>query len=114
MADGSRGRHPVRLLIAALAGIAFVAALRLSRTPRLRPREPEAPPAIARVRAQLALEPVLAAEAALQRDPNDPQARLRLADACAATGDPVGAALALYPLVGAGVGRAGSSAEVPT
>src|SRR5207249_1369634 len=56
-------------------------------------------PLIASVRRQLGLAPVLAAEEALSARPNDPQLRLRLANACAATGDPVGAALALEPLL---------------
>src|SRR5438552_15006345 len=108
MADSSRGRRPVRLLIVALAGVAFVTVLRLSRMTLPRTQAPEASPVIARVRAQLALEPVLAAEAAVQRAPNDPPTRLRLADACAASGDPVGAALALYALVEGGAGNRGS------
>jgi tetratricopeptide (TPR) repeat protein len=60
---------------------------------------PTASGIIDQVRAQLTLAPVLAAETALRARPNDPAARIRLADACAATGDPVGAALALAPIV---------------
>src|SRR5262249_42882795 len=56
---------------------------------------------IVQLRSQLALGPVLAAEEALQRYPADPRARVRLAEACSSAGDPVGTALALYPLVAA-------------
>jgi tetratricopeptide (TPR) repeat protein len=67
------------------------------------PRQPRAqaadPPVVVDLRAQLSLGPVLAAEAALRTNPDDPAARERLAESCARGGDPVGAALALYPLV---------------
>lgn len=53
---------------------------------------------LAEVRTQLGLAPVLEAERALLARPDDRGARQRLADACAASGDPVGEALALYPL----------------
>src|SRR6266849_521609 len=86
-------------VLAAVAGITL-AALLLFRASLLAPRPPGPPAVIARVRSQLALGPVLAAEEALRRSPSDPQVRLRLARACADSGDPAGAALALFPLVG--------------
>src|SRR5438093_5087197 len=90
-------RRPIRLLIAALIALTVAASYYRYRFER---RRAEAPgPLIASVRRQLGLAPVLAAEEALSARPNDPQLRLRLANACAATGDPVGAALALEPLL---------------
>lgn len=83
---------------AALGGVAVLAAagaLALSWSPRGASRTPGL---IAEARTALALEPVLAAEAALRRSPQDLQARLRLAAACEQAHDPAGAALALYPL----------------
>jgi tetratricopeptide (TPR) repeat protein len=92
----SPARPLIRRLLAVVAGSALVVLLLLYRAAILG-HSPA--PAIARVRAQLALGPVLSAEAALQRSPNDPSARLRLARACSDSGDPAGAALALYALV---------------
>jgi tetratricopeptide (TPR) repeat protein len=91
------------VLLAAAAGIALAAALLRARAPGVTPAADHGrdrtgvPTCIQQVRGQLALAPVLAAEEALQRSPDDRQTRLRLADACA--GDPVGAALALSPLL---------------
>src|SRR5438876_2322321 len=92
-----RGRPSIRLPAILFAGLILIAAALGYRSKR-RPAGPTVP-LIARVRGQLALAPVLAAEAALQARADDPRLRLRLADACAGTGDPAGAALALYPLV---------------
>ena len=75
-------RPSVRPVLAAVAGMTLAALLFLFRASHLAPRHLEAPAVIARVRSQLALGPVLAAEEALRRSPNDPQARLRLASAC--------------------------------
>lgn len=94
-------KRPAGLLLVAVAGT-ILAAVVLSRAARLTsrplPERAAVPPVIARVRDQLALAPVLAAETALQRSPDDPPARLRLAGVCATADDPVGAALALHPL----------------
>src|SRR4051794_36445526 len=104
--------HRVRLLLAALVLLALVAVLRHAGTRR--PRLPDPRSALLLdVRRQLALDRVLAAEAALLQAPDDPQVRLRLADACAASGDPVGAALALAPLVEAGVGDSDTGTAGP-
>jgi tetratricopeptide (TPR) repeat protein len=97
MADGVCTRRFL-LLIAALTGITLAAARFRARRPDS-PAPPAEPPIVARLRAELKLGPVLAAEAALQQRPGDPAARLHLADLCAASGDPVGVALALFPLV---------------
>jgi predicted Zn-dependent protease len=50
------------------------------------------------LRSELGLAPVLSAEREMLARPEDPERRFQLAAACAAAGDPVGAALALYPL----------------
>lgn len=93
-----RLRPSVRLLAGATAGTALAALLLLFGASLLAPWHHEAPAAIARVRAELALGPVLAAEAALRRQPDEPEVRLRLASACAGSGDPAGAVLALFPI----------------
>jgi tetratricopeptide (TPR) repeat protein len=64
-----------------------------------RARPAPLPPAVARAREQMTLAPVLEALDAVRARPHDTAARLALAGACARTGDPVGAALALYPMV---------------
>jgi tetratricopeptide (TPR) repeat protein len=92
-------RPPIRWLIAALAVLTLGAAWY-----RYRYEARKSAPAASfldGVRAQLALLPVLTAEAELRARPDDPGVRVRLADACARTGDGVGAALALSPLPGA-------------
>jgi tetratricopeptide (TPR) repeat protein len=86
------------------------------------PRRPVAPPAsavavpgvVVELRSQLHLEPVLAAEAALREQPGDPAARSRLAEACFGAHDPVGAALALQPLVATTDHRPPTTDQQPT
>jgi tetratricopeptide (TPR) repeat protein len=93
------GRLPAILL----AGPVLIAAALGYRT-RHRPPPPGVP-LIARARVQLALAPVLAAEASLRARPDDPSLRFRLATAGASAGDPAGAALALYSLIESPEGR---------
>jgi predicted Zn-dependent protease len=105
-------RRPIRLAIAALIALTLGAGYYRYRFER---RKVEAPvPLIGSVRRQLGLAPVRESEEALSARPDDPRLRLRLADACAATGDPVGAALALYPLVAGGTGGATQGVEAGT
>src|SRR5437879_3208584 len=97
------GRRSIRLLVIMLTGLVLIG-VSLRYRSGVRPHG-EAVPLLARVRRQLALAPVLAAEEALRARPEDSQRRLRLAAACARTADPAGAALALYPLVESKDGR---------
>lgn len=78
-----------------MGALAVAAALRLRSD-----RAPAPAPAggAAALRSQLRLDPVLPAEEAVARRPDDLQARQALEQACRDADDPVGAALALYPL----------------
>src|SRR4051794_30937478 len=93
----STHRSGMRPLIAVLAVLTLAAGYYRYRFETRKAAGPA--PLIEQVQQQLRLAPVLAAEAALKANPGDPQLRLRLADACAGSGDPVGAALALVPPV---------------
>lgn len=91
--------RPLRWVIAALLLLTAVAGVIRLRHDRQRPTPARS--LTPEVHAALSLGPVLAAETAVREKPDDKQARLSLAEACEQTGDPVGAALALYPVRGA-------------
>ena len=89
----ARLRVPLALLVLAAICVAV---------PALWRREKPRPPAdtfLTDLRLQLRLQDVLPAEAAVVAAPQAAPPRLALAQACSAAGDPVGAALALYPLL---------------
>jgi tetratricopeptide (TPR) repeat protein len=107
MATTPRPRRPILLLLLVLSA-AVLAVLLRSRYSPSSPRGNE-PAFLVPVRAQLLPAAVLTAEADLERSPADPRARRRLANVCSRASDPVGAALALCPLVDQGDGDHGRS-----
>src|SRR5687768_3881246 len=90
----ARSRRHLVALVISVGAVAAALLLLFGRGAFLAPGQSDH--VLTRLRNRLGLGPVLAAEQLLAKRPSDPQARLQLADACERSGDPVGAALALY------------------